>query len=95
MQVPTTVPTVPSTVLTRVTRSHSDVQVPTTVFTPLEYGCVGLSEEDAIAKHGEENLEVYHSYFKPLEWTTNHDEHGGVAVREDNICFLKLICDLR
>lgn len=27
--------------------------VPTTVFTPLEYGCVGLSEEDAIAKLGE------------------------------------------
>jgi pyruvate/2-oxoglutarate dehydrogenase complex dihydrolipoamide dehydrogenase (E3) component len=23
---------------------------PTTVFTPLEYGCMGLSEEDAIAK---------------------------------------------
>lgn len=23
--------------------------VPTTVFTPLEYGCVGYSEEDAIA----------------------------------------------
>lgn len=32
--------------------------VPTTVFTPLEYGCVGLSEEDAIARHGKENIEV-------------------------------------
>ncbi|KAK2501799.1 hypothetical protein MC885_009883 [Smutsia gigantea] len=32
--------------------------VPTTVFTPLEYGSCGLSEEKAI----------YHSYFWPLEW---------------------------
>lgn len=33
-------------------------QVPTTVFTPLEYGCVGLSEEEAVARHGEEHVEV-------------------------------------
>ena len=26
--------------------------VPTTVFTPLEYGCCGMSEEDAKAKYG-------------------------------------------
>ena len=32
--------------------------VPTTVFTPTEYGCCGLSEEEAIARHGEENVEV-------------------------------------
>lgn len=29
------------------------VNVPTTVFTPLEYGCVGLSEEDAFKEYGE------------------------------------------
>ncbi len=34
------------------------VNVPTTVFTPLEYGSCGLAEEDAIAKYGESNLEV-------------------------------------
>lgn len=34
------------------------VNVPTTVFTPLEYGSCGLSEEKAIEYHGEENLEV-------------------------------------
>jgi len=33
--------------------------VPTTVFTPLEYGCIGLSEEDAVKKFGEENIDVY------------------------------------
>ena len=34
--------------------------VPTTVFTPLEYGCCGYSEEDAVEKFGEKNIEVYH-----------------------------------
>ena len=32
--------------------------VPTTVFTPLEYGACGLAEEDAIQKLGDENVEV-------------------------------------
>lgn len=34
------------------------VNVPTTVFTPLEYGSCGLSEEKAIELYGEEDLEV-------------------------------------
>lgn len=34
------------------------MQVPTTVFTPLEYGCVGLSEEKAVGRYGEDNTEV-------------------------------------
>ena len=34
------------------------VNVCTTVFTPLEYGCCGLAEEDAIAKFGEDDIEV-------------------------------------
>lgn len=34
------------------------VNVPTTVFTPLEYGTIGLSEEAAIAKYGEDDIEV-------------------------------------
>ena len=38
--------------------SEPAFQVPTTVFTPLEYGCVGLSEEEAVARHGEEHVEV-------------------------------------
>lgn len=43
--------------------------VATTVFSPLEYGCVGLSEEAAISRHGEDNIEVslyvlhYYYYF--------------------------------
>ena len=34
------------------------VNVCTTVFTPLEYGCCGLSEEDAIEQFGEGDIEV-------------------------------------
>jgi pyruvate/2-oxoglutarate dehydrogenase complex dihydrolipoamide dehydrogenase (E3) component len=43
--------------------------VPTTVFTPLEYGSIGMSEEKAIETFGEDNIEVYHSEFTPLEFT--------------------------
>lgn len=60
------------------------MNVATTVFTPLEYGCIGLSEEDAKTKYTEEDLEVYHSHFTPLEWTLPH--------REENACYAKLVC---
>lgn len=61
--------------------------VPTTVFTPLEYGSCGLSEEKAVEKFGEENIEVYHSYFWPLEWT--------VPSRDSNKCYAKVICNMK
>uniref|UniRef100_A0A8C0JQG3 Thioredoxin reductase 3 n=1 Tax=Canis lupus dingo TaxID=286419 RepID=A0A8C0JQG3_CANLU len=61
------------------------VNVPTTVFTPLEYGCCGLSEEKAIEMYKKENLEVYHTLFWPLEWT--------VAGRDNNTCYAKIICN--
>ncbi|KAM7536134.1 hypothetical protein Aperf_G00000091369 [Anoplocephala perfoliata] len=57
--------------------------VPTTVFTPLEYGCIGFSEEAAIEKFGDENIDVFHSHFHPLEWTIPH--------RQENTCYAKLI----
>lgn len=41
----------------------------TTVFTPLEYSTVGYSEDEALAEFGKDNVEVYHKYFVPLEWT--------------------------
>nr|AKU75589.1 thioredoxin-glutathione reductase 1 [Fasciola gigantica] len=55
------------------------VNVPTTIFTPIEYGACGLSEEDAITKYGKENIEVYHSHFIPLEWTVPHRPEDGYA----------------
>ncbi|XP_076007112.1 thioredoxin reductase 2, tandem duplicate 2 [Genypterus blacodes] len=59
--------------------------VPTTVFTPLEYGCVGLSEEEAVRKFSKDGVEVYHAFFKPLEFT--------VAERDVSQCYLKVICE--
>eukprot|EP01127_Copromyxa_protea_P013548 TRINITY_DN3668_c1_g1_i1.p1 TRINITY_DN3668_c1_g1~~TRINITY_DN3668_c1_g1_i1.p1 ORF type:complete len:422 (-),score=77.09 TRINITY_DN3668_c1_g1_i1:159-1424(-) len=59
--------------------------IPTTVFSPLEYSTVGFSEEQAIAEYGEENIEVYHSFFQPLETTIPH--------RLENECYVKLICN--
>lgn len=46
--------------------------VPTTVFTPSEYGCIGLSEEQAVAKYGEDDVEVYLSEFTTLEISATH-----------------------
>lgn len=46
--------------------------IATTVFTPVEYGCCGLSEEDAIAKYGEANVETYLFEFNPVEVSAAH-----------------------
>ena len=58
--------------------------VPTTVFTPIEYGCVGYTEEDAVAEFGAENLEVFHQYYQPLDWRL-------VKSRGDRSAFVKLL----
>ncbi|XP_001237264.2 thioredoxin reductase 1, mitochondrial isoform X2 [Anopheles arabiensis] len=57
--------------------------VATTVFTPLEYGCVGLSEEAAEAAHGKDGIEVYHAYYKPTEFF--------VPQRSVRYCYLKAV----
>lgn len=41
--------------------------IPTTVFTPVEYGTVGLSEENAIARFGADDIETYLFEFDSLE----------------------------
>uniref|UniRef100_A0A8C6KVG4 Thioredoxin reductase 2 n=1 Tax=Nothobranchius furzeri TaxID=105023 RepID=A0A8C6KVG4_NOTFU len=56
--------------------------VATTVFTPLEYGCVGLSEEEVVRRQGEDGVEVYHAFYKPLEFT--------VAGRDASQCYIKV-----
>ena len=55
--------------------------VPTTVFTPIEYGCVGYSQEDAIAKFGNDNIVAYGSVFKPLEWNLNYNRSGNAYAK--------------
>jgi len=67
------------------TELMDQLNVSTTVFTPLEYGVVGYSEEDALKKFGEKNIEVYHQSFQPLEWT--------LPKRPNSSCFMKLVCD--
>lgn len=60
--------------------------IPTTIFSPLEYACVGLSEENASLQVGEENIEVYHKSFKPLEW-------NFMEARQNGLCYCKVIVD--
>lgn len=62
------------------------VNVCTTVFTPLEYSCVGLSEEEAIEKYGPDGIEVYHREFLPLEWSLSQNRH-------DSNAFTKIVVD--
>jgi len=43
--------------------------VPTTIFTPLEYSSCGYSEEAAKDQFTEENITVIKKTFKPVEWS--------------------------
>lgn len=58
----------------------------TTVFTPIEYGTVGYSEDEAIEKFGKENIEVYQKFFMPLEWSLSD-------ARSRHNAFTKVIVD--
>ena len=60
------------------------INIATTVFTPIEYGAIGYSEEDAIKIFGDDNIQVFHSHFTPLEW--NYDPNVV-----SNYCYGKLI----
>jgi len=53
------------------TISRSDL-IPTTIFTPVEYGCVGLSEEAAVEKFGAEKIENYLYEWQTLELSSVH-----------------------
>ncbi|ODM97893.1 Thioredoxin reductase 1, cytoplasmic [Orchesella cincta] len=59
-------------------------KIPTTVFTPMEYGCIGMSEEDAIAKYGGDDIEVYHTNHQALE--------AALPKRDENKAYCKLVC---
>lgn len=57
--------------------------IPTTIFTPVEYACVGYSEEAARNKFGNDSVEVYHQGFRPYEW--------ALTAKNVNTCWAKLI----
>jgi thioredoxin reductase (NADPH) len=60
------------------------INVPTTVFTPIEYGCCGLTEDEAKEKYGADKIATYHTEFKPLEWAYNKG-------RPDGDCYVKVL----
>lgn len=49
--------------------------VPTVVFTPHEYGTVGLTEEQAESKCGANNVEVFHVRYGALETAVSYREN--------------------
>jgi len=61
------------------------LNVPTTVFCPIEYGACGYSEEDAKDAFGPDAIEVFHTNFWPLEWTVAH--------KPENASYAKLVCN--
>lgn len=61
--------------------------VATAIFTPLEYGTVGLSEESAIAQYGADKIDSFVSGFHPLEWSLNEARHADV------FCYCKIVFD--
>ena len=61
--------------------------VPTTVFTPIEYGTIGLTEVEAKEKFGAENISTYHTKFKPLEWAYHKFEEEGA----DEVSYVKVL----
>jgi thioredoxin reductase (NADPH) len=62
--------------------------IPTTVFTPLEYGCCGLSEDEAMEK-GPYMYTIYYCLYTPLEWRPASVDEESLA----NKCVMKLIVD--
>ena len=60
--------------------------IPTTIFTPYEYGCVGLSEEDAINKYGMHAIEVYLYEFTRLEGSISSDESLSCSNLSKLVC---------
>jgi len=66
------------------TRMMSYNYVPTTVFTPIEYGTCGYSQEKAEKDFGKENIVAWGSVYKPLEWNMSYN-------RTQN-CYAKIVC---
>lgn len=71
--------------------------IPTTVFTPSEYGSVGLSEEQAISQFGKDAVESFLYEWPSLERAAFHREKpfsrrsNETDVEQGNNCFTKLV----
>jgi thioredoxin/glutathione reductase (selenoprotein) len=67
--------------------------IATTVFTPIEYGCVGWSEEEAEKELGADGLEVFHSLYTPLEWAPPSEQAPAPRAgrSSSSTCFAKVL----
>jgi thioredoxin reductase (NADPH) len=66
------------------TMDYTDIA--TTIFTPIEYGALGMSEDEAKEKLGKDRMIIYHGYGKHLEWNTAPE-------RAEDRGYFKVICD--
>jgi len=66
--------------------------IPTTVFTPFEYGACGLSEEDAKIKYINNDISVYLSEFSTLEIGAAHRVDHGTFKDFPTNSLSKLVC---
>lgn len=66
-------------------------KIATAVFTAVEYGTIGLSEEDAEARYGQGNFEVYHTSYTALEWAPTHRMTHDKENEIENPHFSKII----
>ncbi|CRG96785.1 thioredoxin reductase, putative [Plasmodium gallinaceum] len=72
--------------------------IPTSIYTPIEYGSCGYSEEKAYEIFGKSNVEVFLQEFNNLEISAVHrKKHSKVRKDEYDIdisstCFAKLVC---
>jgi thioredoxin reductase (NADPH) len=62
--------------------------IPTTVFTPLEYGCCGIPEED-VAAGLPGQYTIYYTLYTPLEWRPAAAENEHFKDK----CLVKCITD--
>uniref|UniRef100_A0A7S3IFD6 Pyridine nucleotide-disulphide oxidoreductase dimerisation domain-containing protein n=1 Tax=Strombidium inclinatum TaxID=197538 RepID=A0A7S3IFD6_9SPIT len=60
--------------------------IPSTVFTPTEYSFVGMTEGEAIAKFGEDDIEVYHRQITPLQFSIVQDSL--------KYAYMKVVCQI-
>ena len=57
--------------------------IATTIYSSIEYGSCGMSEEKAKEYYGKDNIKVYHSEFTPVEWTIDPEN--------EMTCYIKVI----
>lgn len=69
----------------------ASLMVPSTVFTPIEYGRVGLGEEAACEQLGPENVETYIMEWQSLHISATHrTSHDGTEYPRQ--CMAKVVC---